>query len=62
MQFSRTDMFQTILDNIPLQPAMEDPEGRYVFVTKALFAAIGMREKGFIGKTAVDGYGQERGV
>lgn len=55
-------MFQTILDNIPLQPAMEDPEGRYVFVTKALFAAIGMREKGFIGKTAVDGYGHERGA
>ena len=62
MQSSRTDMFQTILDDIPLQPAMEDPEGRYVFVTKALAAAIGMREEGFIGKTAVDGYGHERGA
>ncbi|MDE0815580.1 MAG: hypothetical protein OSB46_16610 [Alphaproteobacteria bacterium] len=62
LQSSRTGMFQTILDNIPLRPAMEDPEGRYVFVTKALAAAIGMREEGFIEKTAVDGYGQERGA
>ena len=62
LQSSRTDMFQTILDNIPLRPAMEGSEGRYVFVTKTLAAAIDMREEGFIGKTAVDGYGQERGV
>ena len=55
-------MFQTILDNIPLRLAMEGPEARYVFVTKTLAAAIGMREEGFIGKTAVDGYGQERGA
>jgi PAS domain-containing protein len=62
LQSSRTDMFQAILDNIPLRPAMEDPGGHYVFVTKALAAAIGMREDGFIGKMAVDGYGQKRGA
>jgi hypothetical protein len=30
LQSSRTDMFHTILDNIPLRSAMEDPEGRYI--------------------------------
>jgi hypothetical protein len=30
LQSSRTDMFQAILDNIPLRPAMEDPGGHYV--------------------------------
>ncbi|MBT5810051.1 MAG: PAS domain-containing protein, partial [Rhodospirillaceae bacterium] len=61
-QTARDDMFQAILDNIPLRLTLKDSEGRYVYVNKAMTDAMSMTVEDFIGKTATEAYGDGRGV
>lgn len=59
---ARNDMFQAILDNIPLRLTLKDSEGRYVYVNKAMTDAMSMTVEDFIGKTATEAYGDGRGA